>query len=135
MKYQTIQGDCLEVMKTLNGNYVDLIYLDPPFFTQKIQKLKTRDRITEFSFNDLWACHKEYAKFIYTRVLEMHRVLSESGSIFVHCDKNASHIIRAILDDIFGTHNFRSEIIWHYKRWSNSKKGLLPAHQTIYYLS
>ena len=133
MRHQTIQGDCLEVMKTLNGNYVDLIYLDPPFFTQKIQKLKTRDRTTEFSFNDLWACHKEYAKFIYTRVLEMHRVLSENGNIFVHCDKNASHIIRAILDDIFGTHNFRSEIIWHYKRWSNSKKGLLPAHQTIYY--
>lgn len=63
----------------------------------------------------------------------MHRVLSESGSIFVHCDKSANHIIRAILDDVFGVHNFRSEIIWYYKRWSNSKKGLLAAHQTIYY--
>ena len=133
MKQKTIQGDCLEIMKTLKGNFVGLIYLDPPFFTQKIQKLKTRDRTTEFSFNDLWACHEDYAKFIYNRVAEMHRVLSENGSLFFHCDKNASHIIRSILDSIFGTHNFRSEIIWYYKRWSNSKKGLLPAHQTIYY--
>lgn len=133
MKHKTIQGDCLKVMKTLKGNSVGLIYLDPPFFTQKIQRLKTRDRTTEFSFNDLWACHEDYAKFIYTRVMEMHRVLSENGSLFFHCDKNASHIIRSILDSIFSTQNFRSEIIWYYKRWSNSKKGLLPAHQTIYY--
>lgn len=53
MRHETIHGDCLEAMKTLQGASVDLIYLDPPFFSQKIQKLKTRDRSTEFSFNDL----------------------------------------------------------------------------------
>ena len=52
-----------------------------------------------------------------------------------HCDKNGEHIIRAILDHVFGENNFQSEIIWSYKRWSNSKKGLLPNHQNIYFYS
>ena len=43
--------------------------------------------------------------------------------------KVESHIIRAILDNVFGAENFQSEIIWSYKRWSNSKKGLMPSHQ------
>ena len=128
-------GDCLQIMKTLKNESIDLIYLDPPFFTQRIQKLKTRDRLKEFSYHDLWETHKEYSEFIYERVKEMHRLLARHGSLFFHCDRNASHIIRVILDDIFGQNQFRSEIIWSYKRWSNSKKGLLPAHQTIYFYS
>ncbi|MFM7204251.1 MAG: DNA methyltransferase [Myxococcota bacterium] len=63
------------------------------------------------------------------------RILKPSGSLFFHCDKTASHIARVLLDDIFTPGNFRSEIIWHYKRWSNSAKGLLPAHQTILFYS
>jgi len=63
----------------------------------------------------------------------MWRVLSCTGSLFFHCDRNASHIVRALLDDVFGPDMFRSEIIWYYRRWSNAQKGLLPAHQTIYY--
>lgn len=53
--------------------------------------------------------------------------------MFFHCDRNAVHLARALLDDVFGSENFRSEIIWHYRRWSNSQRGLLPAHQTILY--
>jgi len=66
---------------------------------------------------------------------EIHRLLSAKGSLFFHCDRNATHIARLLLDDIFGSDNFRAEIIWHYRRWSNSHRGLLPAHQTIYYYS
>ena len=51
------------------------------------------------------------------------------------CDKSTSHLIKLILDKIFGPENFQSEIIWHFRRWSNSKKGLLPAHQTIFFYS
>lgn len=133
--YNILQGDCLDIVQGIEKNSVNLIYLDPPFLTQKQQSLKTRDRKSEFSYDDLWESHQDYAKFLYDRLAVLHHVLREDGSIFVHCDTHANYIIRAILDHIFGQKNFRSEIIWSYKRWSNSKKGLLPAHQTIFFYS
>ena len=133
--YNIIQGDCLDIVQGMQQNSVNLIYLDPPFFTQKQHSLKTRDRQFEFSYDDLWESHQDYAKFLHDRLAVLYNVLREDGSIFVHCDTHANYIIRAILDHIFGQENFRSEIIWSYKRWSNSKKGLLPAHQTIFFYS
>lgn len=126
-------GDCLDVMGRMEAESVHLVYLDPPFFTQKSHRLVTRDRQREFSFDDLWASHTEYAHFLFERLQEMKRVLHPSGAIFFHCDRNASHIVRILLDEVLGAENFRSEIIWHYRRWSNAQKNLLPAHQTIYY--
>jgi site-specific DNA-methyltransferase (adenine-specific) len=120
-------------MKEFDANSVNLIYLDPPFFSQKVHKLRTRDRQQEFSFEDLWSSHREYADFLYRRLEEMWRVLSHTGAIFFHCDRNASHIARFLLDEVFGVDMFRSEIIWYYRRWSNSQKALLPAHQNIFY--
>lgn len=130
-----IHGDCLDIVATMPENSIDLIYLDPPFFTQKTQQLTTRDGTKTFSYNDLWSCHKEYAEFLFVRLTQLKRVLSNTGSLFVHCDRNASHIIRMVLDSIFGIEQFRSEIIWTYKRWSNAKKGLLASHQTLYFYS
>jgi len=69
------------------------------------------------------------------RLRECFRVLKRTGSIFLHCDKSASHHLRMALDNVFGYNNFQSEIIWNYKRWSNSKKGLLNNHQTLYFYS
>ncbi|MDM8566661.1 DNA methyltransferase [Candidatus Halobeggiatoa sp. HSG11] len=129
------KGDCIKQMKLIEKKSVDLIYLDPPFFTEKKHTLQNRERTKEFSFNDIWGSNKEYASFLNERMLLMHNCLKDTGSIFIHCDKNGEHIIRAILDKIFGENNFQSEIIWSYKRWSNSKKGLLPAHQNIYFYS
>lgn len=132
---KVLHGDCLEILKEFNDNSIDLIYLDPPFFTNTIQKLKTRDGSKEFSYRDIWKNNEEYAEFLYYRLIELKRVLKNTGSIFVHCDKNSTHIIKTLLDDIFGLKQFQSEIIWYYKRWSNSKKGLLSSHQTIYFYS
>lgn len=132
---RVLLGDCLDILKRFDNNSIDLIYLDPPFFTNTIQKLKTRDRNKEFSYKDIWKNNNEYAEFLYNRLLELKRVLKDTGSIFVHCDRNSSHIIKILLDDIFGLKQFQSEIIWYYKRWSNSKKGLLSSHQTIYFYS
>lgn len=126
-------GDCLSVLQELESGSVNLAYLDPPFFTRKVHRLAPRDRSREFSFDDLWATQKEYATFLYERLCEIHRVISHNGCVFFHCDRNAVHLARAILDDIFGSENFRSEIIWHYRRWSNSQRSLLPAHQNILY--
>ena len=133
MKVDLYQGDCLDILKNFAAESIQLIYLDPPFFTQRTHTLGTRDRKQEFSFDDLWASHTEYARFIYERLEEMWRVLSETGSLFFHCDRNAAHIVRLLLDDVFGPDKFKSEIIWYYRRWSNAQKGLLPSHQTIYY--
>lgn len=130
-----LKGDCLEKMKLIEGESIDLIYLDPPFFTEKKHTLKNRERTKEFSFDDIWGSDKGYAEFLKVRISMMRKLLKETGSIFVHCDKSGEHIIRAILDQVFGENNFQSEIIWSYKRWSNSKKGLLPAHQNIYFYS
>jgi len=128
-------GDCLPLMRELESSSVDLVYLDPPFFTNKVHRLSTRDRSKTFSFDDLWCSHKDYADFILERIIESHRLLRDTGSIFLHCDRNASHILRALLDEVFGEENFQAEIIWAYRRWSNSAKGLMPSHQTIFFYS
>jgi site-specific DNA-methyltransferase (adenine-specific) len=127
--------DCLITLRSLPEAQADLVYLDPPFFTQREHRLATRDRTAEFSFDDKWDSIKVYASFLYQRLEELKRILKPSGSLFFHCDKTASHIARVLLDEIFTPDNFRAEIIWHYKRWSNSAKGLLPAHQTILFYS
>ena len=133
MKTQLFQGDCLSVMQDFSADSIDLVYLDPPFFSQKVHTLHTRDRQKVFSFEDVWSSHAEYAHFLHERLQEIKRVLRPTGALFFHCDRHASHIIRILLDEVFGVDQFRSEIIWHYKRWSNARQALLPAHQTIYY--
>lgn len=69
------------------------------------------------------------------RFIECRRTLKDTGSIFVHCDRNASHYLKVLMDKVFGIDCFQSEIIWSYKRWSNSKKGLLNNHQVILFYS
>jgi site-specific DNA-methyltransferase (adenine-specific) len=130
-----LHGNCQEILETLSPESVDLVYLDPPFFTQKTHSLSTRDNSTEFSFEDKWSSLKEYLAFMESVLLQCQKVLKNTGSIFLHCDKSASHHLRVLLDKVFGEDNFQSEIIWSYKRWSNSKKGLLNSHQTIYFYS
>ena len=130
-----LHGNCQEILKTLSPESVDLVYLDPPFFTQKTHSLSTRDNSTEFSFEDKWSSLKEYLGFMEGVLSQCQRLLKNTGSIFLHCDKSASHHLRVLLDKVFGEENFQSEIIWSYKRWSNSKKGLLNSHQIIYFYS
>jgi len=126
-------GDCLAILQTMASGTADLAYLDPPFFTRRVHRLSPRDRSKEFSFEDLWSSQKEYGTFLLERLQATHRVISDHGSLFFHCDRNAVHVARLLLDEVFGPEHFRSEIIWHYRRWSNSQRGLLPAHQTILY--
>jgi len=131
MRTEVFQGDCLDILPKLPSDSVDLVYMDPPFCTQREQRLAPRDRSRTFSFSDSWKSLDEYAHSLVERLREIHRVIKPSGSIFFHCDKTASHVARIVLDEVFTPSNFRSEIIWHYKRWSNSADNLLPSHQTI----
>ena len=130
-----ILGNCVEKLRAIEPNTADLVYLDPPFFTQRTHSQSTRDNSKEFRFDDRWESLEDYLNFISATLVECQRVLKDTGSIFLHCDKAASHHLRIQLDRIFGTLNFQSEIIWSYKRWSNAKKGLMNAHQTIFFYS
>lgn len=133
MASEVRHGDCLEVVRGLAAESVDLVYVDPPFFTQKTHSLVTRDRATRFEFSDEWESRAEYLEFLQVRLEEFRRVLKAAGSLFFHCDTNASHYIRCLLDEVFGEAMFRSEIIWHYRRWSNSQRNPMPSHQTIFF--
>lgn len=128
-------GNCIQKLKDVEEASIDLVYFDPPFFTQKKHSLRTRDDSKKYEFSDSWKSLDDYILLIESCLLECKRVLKDTGSVFLHCDKIASHYIRVSLDKIFGMKNFRSEIIWSYKRWSNSKKGLLNSHQNIYFYS
>jgi len=134
MKNQIFLGDCFDILDNLT-NSVDVIYLDPPFFTQTTQKQKTRDNTKEFFFCDNWKSLDEYLAFMRERFKKMHNALKSSGSIFVHCDSNASHYLRLLLDQTFSYDHFINEIIWTYRRWSNTTNSLLNAHQTIFWYS
>ena len=131
--YALYVDDCINVLAGFPSGSIHCVYIDPPFYTQKTHRLTTRDRRTQYSFEDNWTSEEEYCQFLECRLTEVLRVLRNDGSLFLHCDRNASHMIRTLLDRLLGSHQFRSEIIWSYRRWSNTRKGLLPAHQTILY--
>lgn len=131
----TYTGDCLESLSAMEPESVDLVYADPPFFTQQEYQYILPDGATSCAFRDIWESADAYLDYLYQRIVCARKVLKSTGSLFLHCDKSASHIIRLMLDRVFGAENFRSEIIWSFRRWSNAKKGLLPAHQTIFFYS
>jgi adenine specific DNA methylase Mod len=109
-----ILGDNLEILKTLDSESVDLIYLDPPFFSNRDYEIIWGDEGEVRSFSDRWSGGMEhYIAWLYERVEQMHRILKPTGSIFLHCDWHADAYIRVmILDKIFGTNNFLNEITW-----------------------
>lgn len=132
---EILQGHCLEKLKEVESDRVDLVYFDPPFFTQKKHSLTNRDNSKIYQFDDKYESLSDYLLLIENTLIESKRVLKTTGSVFLHCDKTASHHIRIVLDKILGKENFQNEIVWSYKRWSNAKKGLLNSHQIIFFYS
>ena len=72
-----------------------------------------------------------YLIYMSIRILEMCRVLKETGSIYLHCDPTMSHYLKMVLDAIFGSSNFRNEIIWCYRKWTNASKDFQKNHDVI----
>jgi DNA modification methylase len=109
-----ILGDNLEIMRKMESETVDLIYLDPPFFSNRNYEVLWGDEGEIRSFQDRWSGGIEhYIAWLKERVIEMHRILKQSGSIYLHCDWHADAYIRVhILDRIFGDKNFRNAITW-----------------------
>lgn len=116
----------LDFIKKIDSNLIDLIYIDPPFFSGVDYK----------DFSDQWASMDEYMYFMITRIKEMHRVLKDSGSFYCHCDTNALFELKELCDRIFGENNFRREIIWNVGSVSGFKsqvKGWVRQHDSILY--
>ncbi|MEP2771669.1 MAG: site-specific DNA-methyltransferase [Fulvivirga sp.] len=120
-------GDNLQVMSHLLKTYrgqVDLIYIDPPFdskadYKKKIS-LKGKDvqsdqtSFEEKQYTDIWN-NDDYLQFMYERLIILRELLATTGTLFLHCDWHKSHYLRCLLDEVFGSSNFRNEIIWKRK--------------------
>ena len=119
----------------IKDNSVQLIYLDPPFFKQDIMKMYSKDIDSVYSFSDKWNSLEIYLNFIDDILNKCKQKLSNNGLIFIHCDTSASHHLRLLMDKNFSEANFVNEIIWTYKRWSNSSLRLLESHQNIFVYS
>lgn len=132
-------GDCLQVMKGIEEDLVDLIYIDPPFFSNKNYEVIWKDGAEIRAFEDChWYEHGKrrnsvyvYIEWMRERLEECKRVLKDTGSIYLHCDWHASHYLRVMMDGIFGMKNFRDEIIWIYTCGGLAKKKLNKGHDTI----
>ena len=109
-----ILGDNLEILKTIDSDTIDLIYLDPPFFSNRNYEVIWGDAGEVRSFQDRWSGGIDhYIAWLKERVEQMHRILKPTGSIFLHCDWHANANIKVeILDRTFNPTNFRNEIIW-----------------------
>jgi len=126
-------GDNLQVMSHLLKEYrgqIDLIYIDPPFDSKADYKKKidlrgksiTNDRTSfeEKQYTDIWN-NDEYLQYMYERLILIRELLSEKGSIYLHLDEKKSHLLKVIMDEVFGSSNFCREVIWSTKTSSGYK--------------
>jgi len=130
-----ICGDNLKALDELikKGIKVDLIYLDPPFFSNKQYEVVWGDEAEIRSFKDRWAGGMNvYIGWMRERVVRMYDILKDTGSFYLHCDWHAGHYLKAMLDEVFGYNNFVNEIIWFYKTGGASKDKFARKHDTIF---
>ncbi len=134
-------GDNLPIMRGMNSECVDLIYLDPPFNSKTNYAAPIGSEAAGAAFRDTWTLadvdiawldlieakepalnrviaaamtksDKAYLIHMAARLLEMRRILKPTGSIYLHCDPTMSHYLKPVMDAVFGKSNFRNEIIW-----------------------
>lgn len=136
-------GDNLQVMSHMLKEYrgkIDLIYIDPPYdskanYKKKI-KLKNKhisneiNMFEEKQYNDMWI-NDEYLQFMYERLILMRELLSDKGTIYLHCDWHKVHYLRCIMDEVFGNNNFMNNVIWCYKTRQFSKNYWNRKHDDI----
>ena len=156
-------GDNLDILRGLNSATVDLIYLDPPFNSNKTYAAPVGSKAAGAAFKDTWHLSdldvawmgliadeqpaiatlldaagqthskgmQSYLTMMAVRLLELRRVLKDTGSLYLHCDPVASHYLKQLLDAVFGRRNFRNEIVWSYRRWSIRSKKLPSTHDCL----
>lgn len=140
-------GDNKEILSSLliagfRGK-VDLIYIDPPFDSAAdyVRKIRLRGQakmlkgeghtsIEQTQYEDIWA-NDNYLQFMYERLILLRELLSDRGSIYLHCDWHKSHHLRFLLDEVFGAENFGNEIVWCYTFPGPSPQNFPKKHDNI----
>lgn len=105
-------GDCLEKLADLPDGCVDLIYIDPPFNSNRNYEVFWGETKEKRAFEDRHASTQAYIDYMRPRCVELKRVLKRTGSFYYHCDWHASHYVKVMLDQIYGENNFLNEIVW-----------------------
>jgi DNA modification methylase len=128
--------DNLQRLAQFPAECIDLIYLDPPFFSNRNYEVIWGDEAEVRSFEDRWegGVH-HYIDWMRERMIEMHRVLKPTGVIFLHCDWHASHYLKQMMDDVFGASRFQNEIVWCYRGGGVPKTAWARKHDTIFFYS
>lgn len=140
-------GDNLQVMSHLLKHYrgkVDLVYIDPPFDSEADYAKKVTLRgasvesdasaFEEKQYTDIWT-NDEYLQFMYERFVIIRELLSDKGSLYVHCDYRKAHYLKCVLDDVFGQPLFRNEIIWKRTTARSGSGAYNHIHDTIFFYS
>ena len=136
LKANTIYcGDCIKMLKDIPDNSVDLTYVDPPFNSNRNYETFWGDIQEKRAFEDRFGDAQAYIEYMRPRIVEIYRVLKPTGSFYYHCDWDASHYIKIMLDQIFNFNNFVNEIIWCYTSGGKSKKHFARKHHTIFFYS
>ena len=155
-------GDNLPILRGMNSECVDLIYLDPPFNSNANYAAPIGSKAAGAAFKDTWtlsdvdaewvnlieakhpALHrvllaamtdsdKSYLAYMAARLLELRRVLKPTDSIYLHCDPTMSHYLKLVMDAVFGRRNFRNEIVWSYRRYTARSNRFQREHDVILY--
>lgn len=129
-------GDNLQILRSLPSNSIDLIYIDPPFFSGRDYNKVWGDDNELRTFSDIWdGGLPTYLIWLNSRLWEMKRVLKSTGSIYVHLDWHASHYVKVEMDKIFGYDCFQNEIVWGYRTGGVSKNTFAKKHDIILFYS
>ncbi|MGN8778859.1 site-specific DNA-methyltransferase [Blautia sp. HCP3S3_C12] len=141
-------GDNLQVMSHLLKEYrgkIDLIYIDPPFDSKADYKKKIEVKgvgkaetdstsFEEKQYGDIWT-NDEYLQFMYERLIILRELLSDTGTIYLHCDWHKAHHLRMIMDEVFGPDKFVNEVIWHYSGAGTPKGCWAKRHDNLFVYS
>jgi DNA modification methylase len=128
-------GDNLEQLKKLPAACVDLIYIDPPFNSNRNYEVFWGETKEKRAFEDRHASTQAYIEFMRPRCVELGRVLKKTGSFYYHCDWHASHYVKVMLDQILGENNFQNEIVWRRTKAHNDPKRYGANHDTLLFYS
>jgi len=141
-------GDNLPILQQMQSESIDLIYIDPPFNTGKVQSrtrlFTVRDengdrtgfqgkryRTIKVGTKKYVDIFDDYLAFLEPRLVEARRLLKNNGSLFLHIDYREVHYVKVLLDAIFGRNSFMNEIIWAYDYGARSKKKWPAKHDNI----